>query len=154
MPRLRDSRSFGFCVIPEDDPDRSKGYLYRTTADYWIDLPLSACREWHEEFLALETLADGSALADARVRLSVYAGYSWDGPSGPTLDTVDFLRASLVHDALYQLLREGVLPAAARADADRILREISAEDGMPFLRRWLDWAGVRLFAGPTAKRKT
>lgn len=40
--------------------------------------------------------------------LSIRRGYSWDGPSGPTIDTGTFMRGSLVHDFLYQLLREGV----------------------------------------------
>jgi len=35
--------------------------------------------------------------------LCIREGYSWDGPSGPAIDTVDFMRGSLVHDALYQL---------------------------------------------------
>ena len=38
--------------------------------------------------------------------LTIRKGYAWDGPSGPTIDTKDFMRGSLVHDALYQLLRE------------------------------------------------
>jgi len=38
-------------------------------------------------------------------------GYAWDGPSGSTVDTLNFMRGSLVHDALYQLIRmEKILP--------------------------------------------
>ena len=32
--------------------------------------------------------------------------YAWDGPSGPTIDTSNSMRASLVHDVLYQAMRE------------------------------------------------
>ena len=42
-------------------------------------------------------------------RLVIQKGYAWDGPSGPTIDTENFMRGSLVHDALYQLFREGKL---------------------------------------------
>ena len=54
-------------------------------------------------------------------------GYAWDGPSGPALDTRDAMRGSLVHDALYQLIREGLLPSSAREDADKLLRSICRE---------------------------
>ena len=37
--------------------------------------------------------------------LIIKRSYAWDGPSGPTIDTKNFMRGSLVHDALYQLMR-------------------------------------------------
>ena len=83
--------------------------------------------------------------------LYVCAGYTWDGPSGPALDTASFLRASLVHDALYELMRRGGLPLTKRAAADREMRYIAAEDGMPWYRRWWTYWAVRLFAGPAAR---
>ena len=39
--------------------------------------------------------------------LEIGAGFVWDGPSGPAVDTVSFLRASLVHDAGYWLISLG-----------------------------------------------
>ena len=42
--------------------------------------------------------------------LTIKKGYAWDGPSGPTLDTKNSMRASLFHDALYQLMRENHIP--------------------------------------------
>lgn len=84
--------------------------------------------------------------------LSISAGFAWDGPSGPTQDTPDTLRASLVHDALYDLLRRGLIGMELRATVDRLLRDILKEDQiacgiLPDDGRadlWL--AGVRLFA--------
>lgn len=61
------------------------------------------------------------------------------------------MRGSLVHDALYQLMRERHLDRALhRAAADRILRDICRQDGMGRLRAaWVYW-GVRRFADPAA----
>jgi len=49
--------------------------------------------------------------------LAISAGYSWDGPSGPTIDTKTFMRGSLIHDAIYQLIREGALTLMDRKRA-------------------------------------
>ena len=85
--------------------------------------------------------------------LKIKSGYQWDGPSGPTLDTKTFMRGSLVHDGLYQLLREGVLGSRAseawesnRLLADLELVNLCKQDGMFWLRRqWvyraLRWGG-------------
>jgi hypothetical protein len=40
------------------------------------------------------------------------------------------MRAGLVHDALYQLIREGFLPIEARSIADDMLCQLCIEDGM------------------------
>ena len=86
--------------------------------------------------------------------LTVKAGYAWDGPSGPTFDTKDFMRGSLAHDALYQLMREGKLPQSCREAADGVLKEICKEDGMGWFRLWYVYKGVRDFAASAAKRQT
>lgn len=74
-----------------------------------------------------------------------------DGPSGPTFDTLTFMRGSLVHDALYQLMREGGLDRQMyREAADITLRQICLEDGMNPIRAWWVYQGVRLFGNPSA----
>ena len=83
--------------------------------------------------------------------LSINSGYSWDGPSGPTFDSKDFMQASLVHDALYQLIREGVLPPKERKRADEIMREICLNDGMSKFRAWYLYRAVRRFGTNSAK---
>lgn len=91
--------------------------------------------------------------------LCVKKGYAWDGPSGPTLDTKNFMRASLVHDALYQLLREGLVPGdedarkAFRKDADMLLRRIVRKDGMNWPRYTWVYAAVRWFGRKATRRK-
>lgn len=77
--------------------------------------------------------------------LTVVRGYQWDGPSGPAFDTPDFMRASLVHDALYQLMREGRLPLYHRDMADNLLWQVARADGMPWARAIWCWAAVRMF---------
>lgn len=70
-------------------------------------------------------------------KLVIRKGYAWDGASGPTWDTPDCKRGSLVHDALYQLIREEYLPMDPwRLYADLSLKKILTEDGMPWWRRW------------------
>ena len=78
-------------------------------------------------------------------------GYCWDGPSGPTIDTKNFMRGSLIHDALFQLMREGKLLRSRRKDADLLLKQICLEDGMSRLRAWWVYKGVRLGAAPATK---
>jgi hypothetical protein len=90
--------------------------------------------------------------------LTIKKGYAWDGPSGPTIDTSSLMRGSLVHDSLYQLLRETDFGAAdthdqRRKQADEILYRICIEDGMRKWRaRWI-LATVRKAGGPAAVKR-
>jgi len=102
--------------------------------------------------------AQGHAMCilQADGRLWISRSYAWDGPSGPTIDTKSFMRASLVHDALYQLLRETDFGRAdvheeRRKLADDVLLEICIADGMwKWRARWV-YAAVRA-AGEEAAR--
>lgn len=73
--------------------------------------------------------------------LYIKRGYAWDGPSGEikllgiinidvTKDDETSMQGSLVHDALYQLIRLGLLSINYRKDADKLLRDICISDGM------------------------
>ncbi len=62
--------------------------------------------------------------------LSIASGYAWDGASGIAWDTKSSMRGSLVHDALYELLRNCLIVDEYREYADRLLRDICIEDGM------------------------
>lgn len=89
--------------------------------------------------------------------LVIKKGYAWDGPSGPTIDIPSFMRGSLVHDALYQLLREKEIVQKWRDEADEELRRICREDGMwRIYSNWVHWA-VRKFgkrgADPESRKK-
>lgn len=118
----------------------AEGYKYQLRFTYVDVFPIKPAAPIDTAFLRLDT--DGT--------LTIRAGYAWDGPSGLTIDTKDFMRPSLVHDAFYQLMREGHLPLATREAADALLRELTRQDGMWAPRRWWVYNAVRIFGEPCA----
>ncbi len=101
----------------------SPGYKYRLREDYTVKIRI----------LPLPPILTKWAVLLSNGMLTIFEGYAWDGPSGPTVDTPDFMRGSLVHDVLYEMMRAGLLSLDYRCQADDILREICLEDGMePF----------------------
>ena len=116
------------------------GYKYQLKRKYAIQIdlkPLKRIRRTVSEYL----------LFSPQGLLTIKKHYAWDGPSGPTIDTRDFIRGSLVHDALYQLMRESVLDYRIhRQRADEILRELVLEDGMCKFRAWYVYQAVHIFA--------
>ncbi len=90
-------------------------------------------------------------------RLSIHAGYSWDGASWfPDFRWI--LRGSCVHDSLYQLLREtGFGEAEAhdvrRQQADEVFRLVCLDAGAWGWQARLVHDGVRLGGGPAARIK-
>lgn len=89
----------------------------------------------------------GYIYLDKNGLLRIYRGYAWDGASGPTIDTKSSIRGSCIHDALYQLIREGLLDISLRESADIILEKVCIEDGM-FSWRAAYW---RFFVSKFAK---
>ncbi|MFM2120146.1 MAG: hypothetical protein RL722_1614 [Pseudomonadota bacterium] len=117
------------------------GYKYQLREDFVVDIPLQQVRDIRTDYIELTPQG----------RLTIRKGYAWDGPSGPTIDTRNFMRGSLVHDALYQLMRERHLNLDQhRQPADRILELMCREDGMWWLRAWWVYLGVHYFGRPAA----
>ena len=89
--------------------------------------------------------------------LHIHRLYSWDGPSGPTKDTKSSMRGSLVHDALYQLIRQQLIPRDCRELADKELKKKCLADRMWEWRANSWFWFVRKFASraahPDNKRK-
>ena len=83
--------------------------------------------------------------------LYIKAGYSWNGASGGMWDSENVIVASLVHDALYQLLREGVLSQRFRPDADLVFRNICVEKGMSAFRAGYAYRLLRMFGEKAAQ---
>ncbi len=77
--------------------------------------------------------------------LTINYGYCWDGPSGPAIDTPDFMRPSLIHDVCYQLIRLYYLPIEDRPAIDNLLFRLCIEDGMSHVRADYVYAAVRAF---------
>lgn len=79
--------------------------------------------------------------------LVINRGYAWDGASG-AFDTKSIMDASLIHDALYQLIREGKLDKYIyRKVADRVLYHRCRLDGMGWIRAQYVYLAVRIFGG-------
>ena len=87
---------------------------------------------------------------DERGQMTIFAGYAWDGASGPTYDSASSMRPSLVHDAFYQLLRLGLLAQSLRKAVDELFHRMCLEDGMWAPRAWLWLRAVRNFGEPGA----
>lgn len=131
----------------------TKGYKYRTEETYIIQTNIIPGKE----------VKNGNIILTKEGILIILAGYSSDGPSGPTIDTKDFMPGAFVHDALYELLRRSrdemigssitrqgkpVIVHASfddlRKEADRFLRDLILEDGMWKWRANYIYKGVRM----------
>ncbi len=120
-------------------------YKYQLRKDYTVDI------EIHPE---IEVRISDYVVLTPEGKLTIKARYSWDGPSGPTIDTANFMRGSLVHDALYQLIREGHLDGEGyRRKADDLLKEHCLEDGMSAFRAWYVHKAVCWFGKPAIMLK-
>jgi hypothetical protein len=116
------------------------GYKYQLFDDYKATVPINI-----PEHLVIERYVD---LENSI--LQIYKSYAWDGASGPAIDTKTIMRGSLIHDALYQLMRTGKLSQIWRKQADKALLQACLEDGMWRIRAyWVYWA-VRIFARKAA----
>ena len=119
-----------------------KGYKYLLLEDEIYQLP----EEFSEQLIATPYIA----LSNEGL-LCVKKNYMWDGPSGPTVDTKSFMRGSLIHDALYQLIREGFLPATMRKASDKVLYDICRQDGMGWFRSQYVYFFVHKCGGGSVK---
>lgn len=116
-------------------------YKYQLKKEYQVKIDFKPKQNIDHPFISLST--EG--------QLTVRERYAWDGPSGPTFDTKTFMRGSLVHDALYQLMRLRLLDYKAdRKRADQILRDMCKEDGMLALRALWVYYGVHWFGESSA----
>ena len=120
----------------------TKGYKYRL-----------------EEQYTTQTNIIGYSIKTDYIKLSVVGvltlqkGFAWDGPSGPAIDTLDFMRASCEHDAFYKLMRMGLLPISERKNADLLLKKTCIEDGMSNFRANYVYFGVHALASSAANPK-
>lgn len=115
------------------------GYKYQLAETYYIFTGITVPADFCEPFLCMSR-AGG---------LYISAGYAWDGATAfPDLSCI--MRGSLVHDALYQLMRLGHLPPECRVKADDLLYRCCVEDGMLKPLAWAVRKAVRIAAAPAA----
>jgi len=116
-------------------------YKYQLAEGYVVNISINPKSDIKTEFIDLDP--DG--------KLTVKKGYAWDGPSGPVKDTKENLRASLVHDALYQLIRNNELKTRThRKAADQEFKDICKADGVSNLRASVYYKALRKFGKPAA----
>jgi len=129
-------------MIQPDTPIRyCRGYEYQLREPAAFVVPIRPGRE----------LSAGLVRLDPCGRLTIDKYFAWDGCSGPLWDDRTNMRACLVHDALYYLMRVGQLSQCHRPVADEILRDMMLADGAwPLLAEFSLWA-VDRFGGPCAR---
>ena len=120
------------------------GYKYQLARTYTIGINIKPKKSIITNFIDLTTTGT----------LTIFDGYAWDGPSGPVIDTKENMRASLVHDALYQLMRNKKLTAKAyKVKADKLFMKICREDGVPRTTAYIYYLGLRLGGKPATDPK-
>ena len=116
-------------------------YKYQLANDYSISISIKPKSNINTDFISL----------DVHGNLLVKKGYAWDGPSGPVIDTDENMRASLIHDALYQLMRnEYLVTRTHRKAADQLFKDICKEDGISNLIASTYYKALRKFGKPAA----
>lgn len=135
-PRARLIRESGK-IMPSTKIKYKCGYKYQSDESYNVVTGIVPRQEIDTRFLRL----------DKSGRLLIRSGFAWDGASGPAIDTKNFMAPSLVHDALYQLIRDGYLDYSCRKAADLLLRTHCKICGMWRVRAWWVYVSVRAFGG-------
>ena len=120
-----------------------KGYKYQLTEVY--ERQTNVCPFWPiiTSFIVLTT--------KGFLRIRKY--YSWDGASGPAIDSENVMEASLVHDCFYQLMRQRNLSYSHRKEVDKLFYDICRESGVNWFRAKYMYLAVRLFGGGAATGK-
>jgi len=116
-------------------------YLLAETVCFETDFRLEHDIHWRWLFLDVNGL------------LIISSGYGWDGMSGPVIDRKTNMRASLCHDALYQLIRQELLPWSDWSKADKECAKLLEEDGAWPITIWADMKGLAMARGAAAKPK-
>lgn len=112
---------------------KRRRYHYLLVEPFHCETGLSFTDNAETSFLTLTT--DG--------KLSIKEKYAWDGVTGFP-DFTSLMRAALVHDAFYQLMREGKVPRDRQREVDDLLVDMSIRDGWPASLHWVLRIGPRL----------
>lgn len=109
-----------------------KGFKYQLHENIWFQTEIYPKDIIETQFITL--LENG--------RLAIFSGYAWDGASGPTKDDKTNMSPSLVHDALCQLMRLGLISKNYYHYANLLFSQMLRERGMNYFRAWYYYHGV------------
>lgn len=107
---------------------------YQLADDYVIDIGFPHSTGLRADYVDLST--DGV--------LSIERGFTWDGVTGLAFNTRNFARASLVHDAIFHLMREVGRDPELHEKADDLFRTIALDDGVHVIRVNVHCTSLRL----------
>src|SRR3990167_9985283 len=86
------------------------GFKYVLDEDYIDTIPI----------FPPETIVTKWVSLSPKGKLFLRAGFGFDGPSGPTIDTKSAMRGASKHDGVYRLFRMGLLEEKWRKVADEM----------------------------------
>lgn len=128
--------------LPTNYIDYQEGYKYWLRSGFKMETNIKIDEPIISEFFALES--DGT--------LSIFPGYAWDG-STKVADTKSTQIASVVHDALCQMVQEGMLDKKWKEEINRIYYNLSKKGGMSRFRAALRFLGIEIFPWEDKKSK-
>ena len=112
----------------------SDGYKYQLKVEHMEMTPVTGYM-----------IVDDYFMLEKDGMVTVRKWYAWDGPSGPTIDTENSLRPSLIHDVFCQLMRDGRLDWVLWRDVVNVyFREQCIANGMWRVRAWAWYYAVGL----------
>ena len=82
--------------------------------------------------------------------LELTKGFAWDGASGPVVDRKSNMIAGAGHDALYRLMRKGLLDHNLWPEADAMFAKWLKENGAWALTIKIDSLGLKIANGAAA----
>lgn len=109
---------------------KSSKYNVADKNEFYVNLLQYLAHDWRKKLKNIKFIDYDTATGF----LIVSPGFDFD-PSGPTIDDETNIRASCIHDALYKMIRWGVLIPESRKFADVVFDRIAKKDGMWWWRR-------------------
>lgn len=115
-------------------------HCYQLESTVWCNTGMAGC--------AARLLVGGGVVAELTQGglLILHPGFVWDGPSGPTVDTLDSMIGAALHDALYRMHRQHKIPGSWRDEADDLAYRVWLQCGMYRPRARLWYRGLRVGA--------
>lgn len=100
------------------------GDCYQLTESYGCFTAIYPNKDIHTPQVTLKTTGE----------LFIREYFTWDGASGPAIDTVSAIRGSCEHDALFYLFRQGLLDQKWFKEANNQIEQTCLADGMHEIR--------------------